>query len=60
MRRITIDEVNSMSKEEVQELQKKLAARAFGKFLLLMAGKWVLIFWSTRSLRKFIESLQER
>lgn len=44
-----------MTDEEVSELNRKLALRAFGKFAGFMVIKWVIIFGATRAARKWVE-----
>jgi hypothetical protein len=55
----SFDEIKNMSDEEVAEMNKKLAGKVVGKFLLLHTVKWVVIVGSIYAARKFLESKLE-
>lgn len=56
----TVDDLKNMSPEEMNEVSKELAIKAFKKFLLLMTIKWALIFGLSYISRKYIQHLENQ
>lgn len=55
MKKLTVEDIQNMSNEEVSELNRKLGMRVLMKFLLFHAIKWVAIFSAVHLSKKVIE-----
>lgn len=54
-KRITVEQINAMSKEEIQALNAKLGRQVLISFGTKMIVKWALIFGSIAVAKKYLE-----